>query len=181
MIEANSRISFHPLSLDDMPDMSRWLSDPDVAAWYGEGETSIEHLTAKYSPGIAGEEPTYGFISQVDAVDVGYIQTYPINGYPEYATQLQIEPGAFGIDIFVGEANYRGRGFGTVILKAFTQRIVFAEMGAIVAVIGPEPGNARAIRSYEKAGFAFLKTVYVIDEEDPHDTGEEYLMVKYPD
>ena len=181
MTEADYRVSFRPLSLDDMPNMSKWLSDPEVAAWYGEGGTSVEHLTAKYSSRIAGEEPTRGFISQIDGIDVGYIQTYPIDGYPKYAAQLKIESGAVGIDIFVGDAAYRGRGFGTAILRAFTQEIVFAEMDGVVALIGPEPGNARAIRSYEKTGFVFLKTVHVIDEENPHDSGDEFLMVRYPD
>lgn len=163
-----------------MPNMSKWLSDPEVAAWYEQGGTSIEHLIGAYAPKINHDEATRGYISLVDGVDVGYIQAVPIDAYPDYVSQLQIEPGAIGIDIFVGDAAYRGRGIGTTILRTFTRDIVFAEMGAVFAVIGPDPKNVRAVRSYEKAGFTFLKTVYVVDEESPHNTGEEYLMVQYP-
>jgi aminoglycoside 6'-N-acetyltransferase len=174
------RITFRPLAISDMPNMSKWLSDPDVAPWYGEGGTAIEHLTKKYSPVISGEDPTLGFISQVNGVEVGYIQSYAIDSEPEYAAQLRIDAGAVGIDLFVGEAEYRGKGFGTAILKAFTREIVFGEMQASFAVIGPDPKNLRAVRSYEKAGFSYLKTVFVEDDENPHNTGEEYLMLRYP-
>ena len=174
------RITFRPLAVSDMTVMLRWLSDPDVAPWYSGGGTSIEHLLNKYSPRISGDDPTRGFISQIEGIDVGYIQAYAIDSYHEYAVQMRIDPGAVGIDLFVGEAEYRGRGIGKAILKAFTETIVFGEMQAPFAVIAPDPKNLRAVRSYEKAEFTYLKTVFVEDKENPHNTGEEYLMVRYP-
>ncbi len=109
-------------------------------------------------------------------VDIGYIQAVPID---EYQLQLQLEPGAIGIDIFVGNEAYRGRGIGSAILKHFTEQIVFGQMGASFAVIGPDPANLRAVRSYETAGFTWLKTVFVTDEDRPYENGEEYLMARY--
>lgn len=46
-IEREARIRFRPLSLNDMPRMLAWLSDPDVSPWYGEGALTIGNLTAK--------------------------------------------------------------------------------------------------------------------------------------
>lgn len=181
MPESIGAISFRPLTLDDIPRMAAWLSDPVVAEWYGEGQTSIEHLTEKYAPMIREEEATRGFIVSIGDVNVGYIQAVPIDGYPDYSVQLQIEPGAVGVDIFIGEAAYRGRGVGSAILRDFTDEIVFGQLNTPVAVIGPDPKNVRAVRSYEKAGFSWLKTVYVTDEERPYEKGEEYLMVRYPE
>ncbi|MEJ7839205.1 MAG: GNAT family N-acetyltransferase [Thermomicrobiales bacterium] len=179
MSEYRGSFTFRLLTMDDIPQMSIWLSDPDVAEWYGEGGTSIEHLTDQYSPKIQRLTPTLGYIAKVDGVDIGYIQAVPIDGYPDYSVQLQIEPGAVGVDIFIGEAVYRGRGLGTTMLRAFTDEIVFGQLQATVAVIGPDPQNVRAVRSYEKAGFSWLKTVYVTDEERPSENGEEYLMARY--
>src|SRR5690348_2316532 len=34
------RVTFRPMRDDDAPRMVRWLSDPDVARWYGDGETT---------------------------------------------------------------------------------------------------------------------------------------------
>ena len=44
------------------------------------------------------------------------------------------------------------------------------------AVIAPNPENHRAIRSYEKAGFEHLKTVWVEVENE-----YEYVMVRSRD
>jgi aminoglycoside 6'-N-acetyltransferase len=99
-----------------------------------------------------------------------------IDDEPEYARQLQVDPGAVGIDLFIGEAWARNRGLGSPVLRAFLDQVVFGEMGAQVAIIAPEPANARAIRAYEKAGFQWVKTVHVIDEESPVNTGDEYVM-----
>ena len=38
-------------------------------------------------------------------------------------------------------------------------------------IIAPEPGNKRAVRSYEKAGFRHVKTVFVPDSGE-----HEYVM-----
>jgi RimJ/RimL family protein N-acetyltransferase len=172
--------TFRPLSFADMPTMSRWLSDPVVAEWYEEGGTDIGHLTGKYRDMLEGREPTKGYIAMCDGVEIGYIQAVPIDSFPDYARQLDVQPGAVGIDLFLGEPAYRGRGIGSAMLREFTDRIVFGEMHAPIAIIGPSPENTRAVRSYEKAGFTYLKTVSVIDEEEPYNSGEEYIMTRFP-
>jgi aminoglycoside 6'-N-acetyltransferase len=173
-------ITFRPLALTDMNAMSRWLGDPDVARWYTEDGTDVGYLTNHYRDSIEGREATRGFIMQVGGEEIGYIQAVPIDGYPDYARQLQLEPGTVGIDLFIGEQAWRGRGIGTRVLATFTQEIVFGQMRAPVAVIGPSPDNARAIRSYEKAGFRWIKTVPVVDKERPYENGDEYLMGQVP-
>jgi len=170
-------IQFRPLALTDLPVITTWLNDPDVAAWYGEGDPTLEHLTEKYAPLIDGREPTDGYIIRIDDRDAGYIQCYVIDRHPDYARQIQVEPGAVGIDLFIGEADFRNRGFGSQVLRAFLDSIVFGEMAATTAIIAPEPANTRAIRSYEKAGFTWIKTVH-IDDPEPQNTGEEYVMVQ---
>jgi aminoglycoside 6'-N-acetyltransferase len=171
-------IAFRPLNFTDLPNITRWLNDPDVAPWYGEGDPTLEQLTTKYTPLIDGTEPTRGFIIVIDDRDAGYIQGYRIADHPEYARQIEVEPGAVGIDLFIGEAEYRNRGYGSAVLQAFLGNIVFGTMTAPVAIIAPEPGNLRAIRSYAKAGFRWIKTVYIHDPDEPDNTGDEYVMIQ---
>jgi aminoglycoside 6'-N-acetyltransferase len=176
MPDDHSRIDFRPLTTDDLPTLLYWLGDPDVSPWYDEGALTLENVTARFRPVIDGTEPTRGFVILIDGQPVGYIQAYLIGDHPDYQRQLDVDPRAVATDLFIGEAAYRNRGWGSLVLHAFLERIVFGEMKAGLAMIAPEPGNARAIRAYERAGFRWLKTVHVVDEH-PGNTGDEYVML----
>lgn len=168
-------ITFRPLAETDLPLMKHWLEDPDVSPWYEEDSTETDALRGSYLPIITGEEPTRGRVILIDGRDAGYIQCYVIDDHPDYARQVGVDPGAVGIDLFLGEPWARNRGHGAAVLKALLREIVFGEMGATVAIIAPAPNNARAIRAYERAGFAWIKTVPIVDES-PANTGDEYVM-----
>lgn len=175
-----SAITFRPLARADLSVMQQWLSDPDVGRWYSEGELSPENLERHYGPGIDGTDPVDQYITRIEGRDIGYIQAYVIDDEPEYARQLEVEPGAVGIDLFIGDSAVRGRGWGVPVLQAFVERIVFGTMRAPIAIIAPEPANERAIHVYAKAGFRWRKTVPIVDEASPHNTGDEYVMTMTP-
>jgi aminoglycoside 6'-N-acetyltransferase len=112
----------------------------------------------------------------IDDQPVGYIQVYRLANEEEYRQQIDISPDAVAMDLFLGEPAYRGQGWGTDVIRACLARIVFGEMDAPLAMIAPDPENTRAVRSYAKAGFRPVKTVYVTDEE-PGNTGYEMVML----
>ena len=60
--------------------------------------------------------------------------------------------GTYGIDQFIGEPDFLGKGLGTEIIKRFCD-LLFKQYGAIEIIADPKPGNLRAVRAYEKAGF----------------------------
>ena len=174
--ESEGHIQFRALEDADLTSLKRWLEDPDVAPWYRTESTDIDALRAEYGEKICGEDTARGFIIRIDGRDAGYIQRYVIDDEPNYARQMQVDAGAVGIDLFIGESSARNRGYGAAVLRALLEQIVFGELDAPVAIIAPEPGNARAIRVYEKVGFVWQKTVHIVDEESPIDTGDEYVM-----
>lgn len=187
------RVTFRRFVHDDLPQLARWLADSDVARWYDDGEPTAEHLGHRYRDMLAGTDPAIGFVITIDDRDAGYIQAYEIAAEADYARQLDLpdpyRDGAVGIDLYLGEPERRGVGWGPVVLRAFLRSHVFGSQGgfgppdrsggpptgAPVAVIGPEPANHRAITAYERAGFRWFKTVHVVAEE-PGDTGDEHLM-----
>jgi RimJ/RimL family protein N-acetyltransferase len=163
-------VSFRPLRSDDLPLMHRWINTPHVREWW-EPLPTLAEVSARYAARIESREPTRSFIIECDHEPIGYIQTYRIADYPAYATQVQPDPGAAGVDLFIGEASRVGRGTGSRALREFVSSVVFADEAIDQCVIGPEPSNHRAIRSYRKAGFSYWKTIEVPGEHAP-----EYLM-----
>lgn len=169
-------ITFRPLAAEDIPQLHAWLNNPLVAEWYGLGVENasfptLEQVQANYLPRVSGEKPTFCYFMLAGGHAFGYVQTYRFGSYPDYAGVVEIDHDAWGIDIFIGEDEFRDRGLGTRALRLFLEREVFGRRGAHTAIIAPNPKNARAIRSYEKAGFAHLKTVWV-----PVENEYEYVM-----
>ncbi len=167
------RIAFRPVEIErDLPHLLRWLADLDVRRWYDEGELTEANIGARFAP----EATTRKYIIEIDGQGVGYIQVYRLADEEEYRRQVDVPPEAVAMDLFIGEPEFRGKGWGTGVLRACLERLVFGEMEAPLAMIAPDPENARAVRSYEKAGFRPLKRVYVTDD-DPGNTGWELLML----
>lgn len=168
------RVAFTPFDPHDaMPDLLRWLADPDVRQWYDEGEPTAENLTRRFAP----DPDTRPFSITIDGHPVGYIQVYRLRDHPDYQRQINVDPDAVAVDLFIGEPDYRDRGWGSEILRACLDRVIFGEMDAPLAMIAPDPANHRAVRSYGKAGFRPVKTVYVVDEDNPGNTGKELVML----
>lgn len=165
-----SPIGFRRLAAADLPRLHRWLNAPHVARWY-RGEGTPEEIRARYAEKAAGTSPTAAYVILVGGEPVGYIQTYLVCGWPEYARQVEVDTAAAGLDLFIGEGAYVHRGLGPLIIRQFLREVVFADPEIESCVIGPEVGNRAAIGAYEKAGFRYLKTVHVSGEPEP-----EYLM-----
>lgn len=166
-------VNLRPIDIErDVHHLYRWLGDADVNRWYSEGEHSLENYRERFAP----EPTTRKFIVEIEDIPAGYLQAYRLSDESEYAAQLGLDHDAVSIDLFLGEPTYRGAGWGSVVLHAALERIVFGEMNADFACINPDPDNIRAVRSYEKAGFRGDRVVWVQDDA-PENTGYERIMV----
>ncbi|HEY8292206.1 MAG TPA: GNAT family N-acetyltransferase, partial [Thermomicrobiales bacterium] len=164
-------IGFRRMTMDDLPRMHRWLETPHVLEWWGGVAPSVEAVAGKYGPRIRGEGPTDPYLILSGERPIGYIQTYMIRAYPEYAAVVDTDADAAGVDLFIGEVAYLHQGLGSHILRAFLREIIFGMGDATSCIIGPSEANRIAIRAYEKAGFRSFKTVPSANEPTL-----EYLM-----
>lgn len=165
------RIAFRRLSESDLPLMHCWLNTPHVMRWYSPGGQTLEQVAEKYIPYITGAAPTEPYLILCADTPVGYIQTYRINHWPDYAQHIGVDDDTAGVDLFIGQPEYVGRGLGPSVIRAFLRDVVFGSFGARSCVIGPAEDNHAAIRAYAKAGFRFWKRVFIPGESTP-----EYLM-----
>jgi RimJ/RimL family protein N-acetyltransferase len=166
------RIGFRRMTTDELSLMHRWLCRPHVLEWWWGGvPPSYEAVAEKYGRRARGESPTQPFMILFAGTPIGYIQTYMIRDYPEYAALVDADDDPAGVDLFIGEAEFLHKGLGSHIVRAFLRDVVFGAGDAMSCIIGPSEANTIAIRVYEKAGFRFLKTIPSANEPTP-----EYLM-----
>ena len=152
-------IAFRRLAAADLQPLYLWLARPHVRNWYAPAPGSFAEVVAKYGPRTEDGCPVQAYIVNVDGADCGYIQTYRIDEFPEYAARLECAPGAAGIDLFIADSWRTNRGLGSEVVRRFVEEIVFGANAAGECVAGPAEGNLASIRTFEKAGFARWKTV----------------------
>lgn len=162
-----NKIKFASLTLDDLPTLHKWLNEPHVHAWYDKHENNtFERVEGKYGKYIRGEEAVWGFIVEYSGKPVAYIQYYIAGNWKEFVETTGFGMESAGVDLFIGEKEFMGKGFGSIMLKKFISEVLFVKPEIEVCLIDPEPENARAIRSYEKVGFKHIKTIKIPKHED---------------
>src|SRR4051812_5765396 len=120
-------ISFKPLSSEDFPQITKWLNEPHVHEWYDKDEVNtLEEVTKRYNFKLL-KEPTDGYIVHYKDKPVGYIQKYIPADWKEWQTMTAYGKNVAGIDLFIGNPEFIGKGFGTFMIKAFLIQCVFTQ------------------------------------------------------
>jgi aminoglycoside 6'-N-acetyltransferase len=137
MTASGEVVVLRPSSRADTDALFAIASEPVVAEWWGEPSRSA--LEAE----LSGDEPEIvSLIIEVDGRMAGCIQ-YHEEHEPAFRHA--------GIDLFLGGA-WHDRGLGTAAILLVVG-FLCDERGHHRLTIDPAADNARAIRSYEKAGF----------------------------
>ena len=145
-------IGFRRLGRDDLGLMVEWLRREHVRRWWDEHE-SYEDVARHYLPAIEGRRPVDLYLILLDGRPVGFIQSYLVADHPDFAERVGLGAGVAGVDLFVGEEELTGKGFGTDVLRAFVRDVVFAEPATTACIADPDVRNTASLRAFEKAGF----------------------------
>ena len=136
---------FHPMTHDHLSMVATWLKTPEVVRWWGDPDAQHDLVR-----GDLDHPDMEQFIVATCGRPFGYIQCYRLGVWPSgFGAQ---PPQTRGIDQFIGEPNMIGCGHGAGFIRQFVDTLL--EDGTPRVVTDPDPANIRAIRAYEKAGFA---------------------------
>jgi aminoglycoside 6'-N-acetyltransferase len=132
------RTSLRPASDDDLELLVGWLADPEVYRWWEGRPLSQDEVTDLYTGRRRPEVDP--FIIEADGVPVGYLQVWE-------GTET-----SGGIDMFL-VPQARGRGLGPDAARAAAS-FLLDDRGWTEVTVDPLVDNHRAIRAFERAGFA---------------------------
>lgn len=135
-------VDFRQAVLADQDLLDRWCAAPHVAAWWPVAPDlgDADFQSGRVRPWIVCFEEQ----------SIGYLQDYKIHDWADHP-YWHVLTGAVGIDQFIGDPAFLGRGLGKAMVAAAVERLI-AE-GVPLVVTDPDPQNARAIAVYEAAGF----------------------------
>lgn len=158
------QIQFIPLAESHLPLLWKWLEAPHVKAWWDQDVTyTLDLVQQKFGKHLHGmpmsstsNKLTYAYIVYIDENPIGYIQAYNALCFSEEngLDAVLIPASSAGIDMFIGEQECVGKGFGAKILKSFCNEILSPYFN--YCLVDPDSQNHRAIHTYKKAGFKII-------------------------
>ncbi|MEM6844805.1 MAG: GNAT family N-acetyltransferase [Bacteroidota bacterium] len=142
-------ITLRPATIDDLALLQHWDEQPHVKA-SDEDEDWDWAEELQYFPDWREQ-----LIAELDSCPIGCIQ---IIDPEEEETHYwgNVEANLRAIDIWIGEAEDLGKGYGTVMMNLALERC-FADEKVTAVLIDPLETNHRAIRFYERIGFQFVE------------------------
>jgi aminoglycoside 6'-N-acetyltransferase len=166
---------------DEYERIARWSNEPHVREWWDPDESPSDAagVRAEFGPLLWADSPDTACIVMYDGAPVGYIQFYPWSAFRDEAAAMGFPDvvDAWGLDVFIGEPDLIGRGVGSAAVDLLC-RYLFDMRGASCVMLAAAVDNARALRAYEKAGFA--RSARVLDTDTRGgDRVESWLMVRH--
>jgi aminoglycoside 6'-N-acetyltransferase len=144
-----SLISLRAATLDDLPLLQQWDEEPHVIDSDPNDDWNWEIELQRYP------DWREQLIAELDGRPIGFVQIIdPALEESKYWGDVPKELRA--IDIWIGDKNALGQGFGTRIMTLALERC-FSKASVEAVLIDPLASNTRAIRFYERLGFQFVE------------------------
>lgn len=138
-------------TVDDIPILKKW--DDDVDVWTSGGEDDSFDWESEIPRQVGWREL---LVAEIEGRPIGFVQV--IDAAEEETHYWgDVELGAMAIDIWIGSADDRNRGFGSQVMRLAADRC-FANPSATAILIDPLESNVRACRFYERLGYQFVET-----------------------
>lgn len=139
--------------------LQRWLTEPGVVRWWEGDDVSWYAVNRDYGPACVDRVEHH--LALIGGRPLGWIQCYVTADHPEEDEvqawwAMGLPTTTAGIDYLIGEADDRGRGLGSRMIRAFVEDVVFPDHPAWTHVAAsPQEGNAASWGALARAGFAY--------------------------
>jgi len=144
------QITLRPASIEDLSLLQHWDQQPHVKASDDEDDDWNWEYELERFPAWREQ-----LIAELDGEPIGCVQIIdPAEEETHYWGQ--VEPNLRAIDIWIGEAEDLGKGYGTVMMNLALERC-FADDKVTAVLIDPLETNHGAIHFYERIGFQFVE------------------------
>ena len=144
-------ITLRHATWDDLELLQHWDEQPQVKEAIGEDDDDWHwEEELKRSP-----EWREFLVAELAGRPIGFIQIIdPLLEDSHYWGE--VEPNLRALDIWIGEADALGQGYGTQMMRLAFARC-FADPAVTAILIDPLKSNVRAHRFYERLGFEFVE------------------------
>ena len=146
--ERTDRFKFFPLQLAHAVLLHRWLQELHVRAFWDDGDRLYSQVKAHYFQPRSVEQ----FLIFHENMPIGYIQSQVIDSKHEFGKMRAKTGETYGIDLFIGEKEFIGKGMATAILSAFIDTLREAHLNLKAVLFDPSENNPRAIHVFVKLG-----------------------------
>ena len=141
------KTTIRPMHADEVEQLYEWATDPEVSPLWGGRERypTLRDFVADWKPYyFDSTRPEKGrcFTIEADGKPIGMLAT----------NEVRIRDQNVDVDILIGEASCREKGYGTDALQTFV-KFLLETVGLHRVSIGAYAHNALALHVYEKVGF----------------------------
>jgi aminoglycoside 6'-N-acetyltransferase len=143
-----------PFRRGDLSLLSTWLTTPHVARWW-RTPTDDAALETEFGGMADGDDPTEGFVVELDGAPIGFMQRYRLSSYPAWGEALAhiVSGPTVGLDYLIGPAHLVGRGLGPRMIEALVDATwgTYPEVQTVAVDVLQD--NRASWRALEKAHF----------------------------
>lgn len=149
-------VMLRPATLDDVPLLQAWDREPHVIACSTDDPTATTAFDGSdWAEEIAGaSDVSYHLIVEVDGRPIGAMQIIDPLAEPTHYWG-EVEPNLRALDIWIGEKDALGRGYGTAMMTEVIDN-AFADPSTVAIIIDPLNSNTDAHRFYQRLGFRIV-------------------------